>query len=106
MPSSNFEALRAAIQNRQQVIGTYKGRHREMCPHAIGYKEGREKVLLFQFAGDSSKGRITSDTADNWRCMFVDELVGMRVKDGEWHTFGNHSRPSTCFDRIVLEVPH
>ena len=35
-----YEILRSAIRNKQQVFCQYDGHQREMCPHAIGTKNG------------------------------------------------------------------
>ena len=101
MASSTFETIRQAMQNRQQVTCTYQGRHREICPHTLGYKNGQEKVLGFQFAGDSSKGL---PPGGEWRCMFIEQIEQVAVQDGPWHTRDDHLRPQTCVDDIVEEV--
>jgi len=104
MPSPLFEIIRNAIRNRQQVIATYDNLRRELCPHALGYKDGTERALFFQFGGMSSKGPITQDGRNNWRCLFLSALSDVVVQDGEWHTWENHSQQSTCIDVIVEQV--
>jgi hypothetical protein len=99
----SYELLRSAIQKKQQVRCMYKGRYREVCLHVIGTKNGRENVLAFQFAGESSSG-LPPD--GEWRCMLVDEISDIKVVDGKWHSRDNHSRPQTCVDVIDLEVDH
>lgn len=42
MNSENYTIIRNAILNKQQVIFVYQGHIREMCPHVIGTKEGKE----------------------------------------------------------------
>jgi hypothetical protein len=55
MPSRTYILFRNAILGEQQVVCTYDGRHRELCPHIIGTnKNGEEVVLAWQFAGESS----------------------------------------------------
>jgi hypothetical protein len=54
--SNTYNAIRNAIANKQQVVATYKGHVREMCPHVIGTKNGREQALFYQFGGTSSSG--------------------------------------------------
>ena len=101
MQSSNYATIRAAILAKQQITCVYQGRHREMCPHVIGYKNGREQVLSFQFAGDSSKGLRDGG---EWRCMPVADMDQVTVRDGRWFTADNHSQPQTCVDEIDVEV--
>lgn len=101
MPSGNFMAVRVAMQNKQQITCMYHGFQREICPHTLGYKRGREKVRGFQFAGGSSKGL---PPGGEWRCMFIDEITQVQARDGDWHTRDDHLRPQTCVDEIDLEV--
>lgn len=101
MPSSAYLALREAMELRQQVVCLYQDRLREVCPHTLGYRAGREKVLTFQFAGDSSRGL---PPGGEWRCMFVDQITVLETKDGEWHSADSHLRPQTCVEEIDLEV--
>ena len=66
MPSSTYALFRHAILAEQQVICTYDGRHRELCPHIIGTnKSGEEVVLAWQFAGESS-GSLPHGDACDW----------------------------------------
>lgn len=96
-----YDLIRDAIITRQQVLCTYKDRHRECCPHAIGLKKGRQHALMFQFAGDSSKGL---PPGGEWRCMDVAELTNVVSQNGPWHTRNDHSRPQTCIDQIDVDV--
>lgn len=104
MPFS--EELRQAIRERKQVIAFYQGRRREMCPHVLGWKDdGTRRCLFYQFAGETSKGPIGPSNPPGWRCMEVDRLTQLHLRDGGWHT----ERPKGgkyqhCMDRIELEV--
>ena len=84
----------------------YEGHYREMCPHAIGTKNGREQALFIQFGGSSSSaGEVTPDDA-KWRCIPIGGLTQVDVQDGEWHTLDDHSQPQTCVGDIDLEVEY
>ncbi len=104
MPSATFALLERAITNKLIVVGDYQGYHREMCPHTLGYKNGREKCLLYQFAGQSKSGIGPPGSFRNWRCVFVDELQNVTVRQGAWHTANDHSQRQTCVDDVVVEV--
>ena len=54
--SPTYLLFRRAILARKQVVCTYRGRRRELCPHILGHTSGEEKVLAFQFGGESAKG--------------------------------------------------
>jgi hypothetical protein len=101
---STYELLKQAIVNKQQVIASYNGYLREMCPHAIGTKKGRIHCLFYQFGGDSSKGPIVTDSPNNWRCIPIEGLSNITVREGTWHSGGHHSRPNTCIDSVDIEV--
>jgi len=101
---SVYDLIKHAIVNKKQVIATYDGYHREMCPHVIGEKNGVDHCLFYQFGGESSSGVIVPSSRSNWRCMNIYELENVRVVDGPWHTADNHSRPQTCVDDIDIEV--
>jgi hypothetical protein len=62
MPSVTYALFRNAILAQEQVTCTYDGRCRELCPHIIGTNNsGKEVVLAWQFAGDSSGRLPTAD---------------------------------------------
>lgn len=98
------ELIVDAIRNKQQVLATYDGYDREMCPHVLGYKGGTLQALFYQFGGFSSSGAISPGSPGNWRCMVLSKLSDVRVQDGPWHTAPNHTRPQTCVDTVIAEV--
>lgn len=77
-----------------------------MCPHVLGWKNGREQALFYQFGGDSSRGLDPDGSPKNWRCLFLDELTILEVREGSWRTAPNHSRPQVCVDEIAAEVAY
>lgn len=98
-----YQIVRQAIIDKKQIIATYTGHVREMCPHAIGTKNGREQALFFQFAGGSSSGLPPEG---EWRCIPIAGLSNVSVKDGPWHTGANHSKVQSCVDTIDVEVDY
>lgn len=102
--SNTYNIIRNAIVNQQQVIATYDNHVRELCPHVIGTKNGREQALFYQFGGTSSSGPIIPNSPKNWRCIPIDGLSNVSVKQGPWHTAGNHSKAQTCVEDIDVEV--
>ncbi|WP_261454470.1 hypothetical protein [Serratia fonticola] len=101
---STYEIIANAIKNKKQITATYKGHARELCPHAIGTKNGRQQALFYQFGGHSSSGAIVPGSPDNWKCLAINGLSNVSVHDGEWHTADNHSKAQTCVDWIDVEV--
>jgi len=102
MPSGNYSIVRQAILDKRIVVAMYGGYQREMCPHVIGYKGGSENALFFQFGGGSKTGL---PPGGEWRCIHLDELSIIEVKEGPWRTGESHSRPQTCVDQVDIEVP-
>lgn len=77
-----------------------------MCPHAIGIKNGRMQALFYQFGVESSSGIIVPDSPQNWRCIPIDGLTNVSVREGTWFTAANHSRPQTCIEKIFAEIAY
>jgi len=104
--TDTYALIRQAIEQRMHVLATYHGFHREMCPHSIGVnKRGERQALFYQFAGQSSRELGPPGSPDNWRCLRVDELQDVSLRNGQWHTAPDHTRPQTCvFRNVDLEV--
>jgi hypothetical protein len=93
--------VRDAIQRKLQVIATYSGYRREMCPHLIGKsKNGVEQALFYQFGGRSSQALGPDGHPRNWRCIPLAQLSDITTRQGKWHSAPNHSMPQNC----VIEV--
>jgi len=99
-----YELLREAIVGRKQVAATYKGYRRLMCPHVIGTKEGRAQCLFYQFGGESSSGPVRPGSRAGWRCIPVEELRDLEIRDGgSWFGVATNGR-QTCIDRVDVEA--
>lgn len=55
---NRYEVVKKAIQNKKQIIAKYNGLVREMCPHVIGTKSGRQQALFYQY--------LTANVADEF----------------------------------------
>ena len=104
MTSATYKLLRKAIRQKLQIVATYDGHLRELCPHVLGIKHARQQALFYQFGGTSSSGPLVPDSPDNWRCIPVDGLSDVRIRSGPWHTSGNYVNPQTCVDEIDVRV--
>lgn len=92
-----YAQIRAAVLAKQQVVATYRGHRRELCPHVLGTKDGRRQALFFQFGGGSSS---TLPPGGDWRCIPVDALEDVLIREGPWHTGSQHLFPETCVDEM------
>jgi hypothetical protein len=95
-----YALIREAIQEELQVTAEYKGHLRELCPHAVGTKNGREQALFYQFGGWSESGLGPEGSSRNWRCLPLASLSNVSTQEGPWHTGQGHSRRHSCLDWI------
>jgi hypothetical protein len=105
MPTA-YETVKDAILNKLTIKADYQNHPREMCPHVIGRKRGREQALFYQFGGTSKSGLAPAGSPENWRCIPIAGLTNIRSEKGQWHTAPNHTRPQTCVDDIDVEVTY
>lgn len=101
-----YALVRQAIVEKKNISATYSGLTREMSPHVLGKKNGKEQALFYQYGGQSSSRQIMPDgSPENWRCIELSKLTNVvLLEDGQFHTAPNHSRPQTCVDQIDVEV--
>jgi len=93
--------LEQALTDKRPVRARYNGSERVLCPHALGWKHGRPKVLAYQSGGTTSRGAIKPGP-HAWRSMFIDEIEDLSITEGPWQSALNFSHDSNCFD--VLEI--
>lgn len=101
MPSATYRLFREAILQEKQVICLYNDRRRELCPHVLGYKDKQEKVLAFQFAGQSNS---KLPPGGEWRCLVLADVRDARLQDGPWHEGDGHRSTQSCVDIVDLDV--
>ena len=101
IPPDAYSIIRQAILDRSQIVATYEGHRREMCPHVIGTKHRRAQALFFQFGGSSQSGL---PPGGEWRCMPIDTLKDVAARTGPWYTGTGHSRPQTCVGVVDVSV--
>ena len=74
-----------AVANRQPIEAAYQGRQRLFCPHRLGRnRDGRLRVLCYQYGGDSRSGLQPIGSPENWRC-----ILGGHLKTGHRRTLQN-----------------
>jgi hypothetical protein len=100
-----WATLEQAITERRPVRAVYRGSQRVFCPHALGWKNGRPKVLAYQAGGTTSQGGLPPDPRQRWRSMFVDEIEDAVITTGPWEGADNYSHHSNGIDELKIEVP-
>ena len=99
-----YELLRLAAIRRQPVAAMYDGRPRLLCPHVLGRKAGQRHAFVYQFGGSSSRSLPTvPERLGVWRCLAVEKLSQVALREGEWHS-EPRSRRQTCIDEIDFDV--
>ena len=92
-----YRIVREAVENRSPMAAVYHRHRRLLCPHRLGRnKEGRLRVLCYQYGGESQTGLMPIGSPANWRCMALDQLSSLELLDSAWRTAPNHSRPASC----------
>jgi hypothetical protein len=100
-----WAVLAHAIEERLIVRARYHGHERLLCPHALGWKNGRAKVLTYQSAGSTSSGPLPDASHDRWRSLFVDEIEDPTiVSDARWDTADNYTYHSNGIDEVEVFV--
>ena len=98
--SDVYALVRRAIEERRPLEATYNGHRRLLCPHVLGTRDGRPRVLCFQFGGGSARGLAPGG---DWRCLDIDGLGEVAIAAGPWRS-RPHSQPQHCVDEVELEV--
>ena len=99
MASATYLLFRNAISGEKQVVCSYEGRRRELCPHIIGTNnQGEEVALAWQFAGESS-GKLPQ-----WRCLKLAKVQDARLREGPWFEGGSHKTEQRCVTHVDLDV--
>jgi hypothetical protein len=105
---TTWAPLEAALRQRRPVRLSYHGRQRLICPHALGWNNGRPMLLGYQTGGQTSTGTLPADPRRRWRCMFVDEVDQVDTADtaSAWGTADNYnySHPFPAIDEVTIAI--
>ena len=86
------------------MAAVYDGLPRLLCPHVLGRKAGRLRVLCYQFGGNSNSGlAVASDAMGGWRCLAVEKLSQVELRTGPWRTEPRAER-QTCIDEVDFDI--
>jgi hypothetical protein len=100
--------LDAALRARRPVHVTYHGRQRLICPHALGWNDGRPMVLGYQTGGQTSTGTLPADPRKRWRCMYIDDIDHVTAADhaSPWGTADNYNptHPFHVIDQLAIAI--
>jgi len=101
LASRTYALFEEALRGRKQILCTYDGYPRELCPIVLGHSKGQEKALTYQFAGRSSRHL---PPGGQWRCLWLSKVSNVHLREGPWHEGDSHSRPQGCVEEVDLDV--
>ena len=103
-----WAALETALRQRRPLRVTYHGKQRLVCPHALGWKNGKPMLLGYQTGGHTTTGTQAADPRKRWRCMFIDEIDQIDDADpaSAWGTADNynHAHPFPNIDKVTIAI--
>lgn len=101
-----WDIIEQAIARRLAVKARYHGHERVICPHAIGWKNGRLVTLVYQCSGSTSTGALATNTTQRWRSMLLDDIEDPNIANHfPWQTASNYSTDSISMDTVLLATP-
>ncbi len=95
-----WTVLEQALLERRPVRARYHGTERVLCPHALGWRNARPKVLCYQ----AWPTALPSEPRQRWRSMFVDEIEDPVITDGRWETADNYSPETNGINDLEISV--
>jgi Arc/MetJ-type ribon-helix-helix transcriptional regulator len=101
MTSATYRLFAEAMAERKQIVCTYQGFARELCPVILGHSRGQEKALTFQFGGSGKSGL---PPGGEWRCLWLMSVRNARPRAGRWHSGDRHTAPQGCVEIVDLDV--
>jgi hypothetical protein len=99
--SANYDLFEQAMHMRRQIVCTYAGHPRELCPVILGHSQGQEKALTYQIGGTSKSGLPRTG---EWRCLFLSKVRDAQLRDGPWMVGTGHTQPQGCVQVVDLDV--
>ena len=101
MPSRTYDLFAEAIRSRKQIVCSYDGYPRELCPFILGHTGGEEKALTFQFGG---RGKSRLPPGGEWRCLTLARVKDVQLRDGPWRGGNSHTQAQRCVETVDLDV--
>jgi hypothetical protein len=103
-----WAVLEAAIRQRRPVRVSYHGHQRLICPHALGWKNGKAMLLGYQTGGHTHTGTLPADPNNRWRNFFVDDIDHLAADEpaSPWQTADNYNpaHPFNAIDELTVAV--
>ena len=97
-----WNVLHQAIALRRPVQISYHAKLRIICPHALGWKNGRAKALVYQ---TTIYAPTSAPHPHGWRSLFIDEIENPALTNHQWQTARNYTPHTTGIDTLAIALP-
>ena len=101
MTSQTYQLIVQAMRERKQVLCIYEGFARAVCPIILGHKNGRARVLAYQFDGGSRGGL---PQGGQWKCLDIAKMSHVELHAGPWYAGERHSEAQHCVDDVDIDM--
>jgi hypothetical protein len=101
-----YRIIATAIRSHRPIAAMYGGRRRLLCPHRLGRNtEGVQRVLGYQYDGDSRSGLAFAGSPANWRCFALEKFSRVELlEEGTWRTAPNHAGSQNCVVDVDVDA--
>ena len=97
-----YDTLKKAIQFKQCLRVLAAGRSRDICPYALGTKDGKMRLLAFQYDGGSASGLAAGG---QWRAFFLNEISMATPIQGRWQSGSSAlAKTEACLDEVEVQA--
>jgi hypothetical protein len=100
--SETYRLFVQAMAERKQIVCTYNGRRRVVCPIILGQSQGKERALTYQLEGGSNSGELSPE--GDWKCLTLSNVSEVQLRDGPWYSGDSHKQASRCIEIVDLDV--
>jgi hypothetical protein len=98
--SPTYRLFLRAMEERKPVACLYDDRPRALCPIVLGHSGGRERALVWQFAGEAERGRVP-----DWKCFYLAKVAKAQLVDAPWNAGpGPHGAAQSCVKEVDVDV--
>lgn len=100
--SETYRLFVQAMAERKQIVCTYNGRRRVVCPIILGQSQGEERALTYQLDGESNSQELPPD--GDWKCLTLSNVSEVQLREGPWYSGDSHKQHSRCVEVVDLDV--
>ena len=100
-----YRLVWTSVANKQPIEAMYQERHRLFCPHRLGRnREGRLRVLCYQYGGESQSGLEPAGSPANWRCVVLEKLSRVKLLDERPGARHRMDHPASCVTEADIDA--